>query len=109
MTTAEDDTNPPDGSTSFRFGSAILRPTEEEGHYGLFRPLVIVRNDGGKITREQLEEPVGPLAVYRRRTKGDKMPEQVGSLPVVIRTSDPQTGQPFELILVWRPDTGDSL
>ncbi|MBV9125658.1 MAG: hypothetical protein JO112_20095 [Planctomycetes bacterium] len=104
-----DDTNPPDGATSFRFGAAFLKPTEEAGHYGLFRPLVVVRNEGGKITREQLEKPVGPLAIYRRRTNGDKMPEAVGSLPVVIKTSDPLSGEPFELILVWRPDTGDTL
>jgi len=101
--------NPPDGATSLRFGSAVLRPTEEPGHYGLYRPLVIVRNESGKITREQLDQEVGPLAVYRRRTKGDKMPQQIGSLPVVIKTSDPNTREPFELILVWRPDTGDTV
>lgn len=100
---------PPAGATSLRFGAAVLRPSEEEGHFGLYRPLVIVRNEDGKVTREQLDREVGPLAVYRRRRQGDKMPEQVGSLPVVIRTADPNTREPFELVLVWRPDTGDSI
>lgn len=100
---------PPDGTTSIRFGSAVLRPTEEEGHYGLYRPLVIVRSEDGNVTREQLAEEIGPIAVYRRRGQGDKIPEAVGSLPTMIRTADPSTGEPFDLILVWRPDVGDSI
>lgn len=95
-----------DGTTSIRMGSAILQPVEETGHYGLFRPIVIVRRDGEKITRERLEKPIGPLAIYRRRRNGDKIPEAVGSLPGMIRTSDPDSDEPFEVILVWRPDTG---
>jgi hypothetical protein len=110
-----DDTNipvdgvPPVGKTSIRFGSAVLRATDEADHFGLFRPLVVIRNEDGKVTREQLEREVGPLAVYRKRGPGDAVPEPVGSLPTMIRTSDPRTGEPFDLILVWRPDTGAEL
>lgn len=99
----------PVGATSLRFGSARLRPSGEEGHFGLFRPMVIIRNEGGRVTREQLEREIGPLALYRRRGKGDTVPEQVGKLPVLIRTADPTTGEPFELILCWRPDTGETV
>jgi hypothetical protein len=94
---------PPVGGSSIRFGSAIMQPTKEKDHYGLYRPVVVVRNDGGQITREQLERPVGPLAVYRTMRKGDKDPGAVGSLPGVIITSDPMTKQPMRLMLVWRP------
>jgi hypothetical protein len=48
---------------------------------------------------------VGPLAIYRTRRSGDKIPADIGSLPGMIRTSDPR-GNPMEVILVWRPDTG---
>lgn len=99
----------PEGATSIRFGSSVLRPTEEADHYALFRPLVMVRNEGGKITREQLDREVGPLAVYRKMGPGDRPPEQIGSLPAVISTSDPNTGEPFRLMLTWRPDIGDSV
>jgi hypothetical protein len=100
-----DDSQQQDGTTSIRFGAAILQPEEEKGHYGLYRPLVIVRKDGEKVTRERLEKPVGPLAIYRTRRSGDKIPADIGSLPGMIRTSDPR-GNPMEVILVWRPDTG---
>lgn len=97
---------PEDGTTSIRFGAAILQPMEEKGHFGLFRPLVIWRNEGGKVTREQLNQTVGPLAIYRRRRNGDKIPDAIGSLPGLLRTGDPTTNEPFEVILIWRPDTG---
>jgi len=103
MDTPESELQP--GATSIRFGPAILQPTDEKDHYGLYRPLVLVRNEGGKITREQLPSPVGPLAVYRKRGKGDPAPDPVGSLPGMIKTFDPTTNQPMEVILVWRPDT----
>lgn len=92
--------DPPEGGTSVRMGAAVLRPHgEEKGHYAMFRPMVLVRNEGGKITREQLEQELGPLAIYRERRKGDT--EQT-----VLRTNDPVTGRPMELILVWRPGMG---
>lgn len=102
----KDDSEMPDGSTSIRMGAAFLRPMEEAGNYGLYRSIVIVRRDGEKITRERLNETLGPLAVYRRRRNGDKVPERIGELPVLIRTSDPQTKEEFELVLIWRPDVG---
>lgn len=89
--------DPEPGNTSIRMGAAVLRPHgEEKGHYALWRPMVIVRNEGGKITREQLEQEVGPLAIYRVKGKGDKKQPD-------LRTSDPKTGQPMDLIEIWRP------
>lgn len=92
--------DPPPGGTSIRMGAAVLRPHgEEKGHYALFRPMVLVRNEDGKITREQLEQELGPLAIYRERRRGDN--EQTA-----LRTNDPLTGRPMELVLVWRSGMG---
>lgn len=92
--------DPPVGGTSIRMGAAVLRPHDEEkGHYALFRPLILVRNDGRKVTREQLPNELGPLAIYRQKRNGDKD-------EVALRTSDPKTGAPMDLILVWRPGMG---
>ncbi len=97
MRSASED--PPAGGTSVRMGPAVLRPhSEEKGHFALWRPMVIVRNDDGKITRETLEQELGPLAIYRERRNGDG--------PAEMRTNDPRTGRPLDLILVWRPDCG---
>lgn len=96
----EDDskvTDPDPGNTSIRMGAAVLRPHDgEKGHYAMWRPMVIVRNDGGKITREQLEQEVGPLAIYREKRRGDTQ-------EVVMRTVDPRTQRPMELVEIWRP------
>lgn len=92
--------DPPPGGTSIRMGAAVLRPHgEEKGHYALYRPMILVRNDDGKITREQLEQELGPLAIYRERRNGD-------TLQTELRTADPKTGRPMDLVLVWRPGMG---
>jgi hypothetical protein len=88
--------DPKPGNTSIRMGAAVLRPHDEKGHYALWRPMVIVRNEGGKVTRETLEQEVGPLAVYRIKAKGDTQ-------ETALRTSDPKTGAPVDLIEIWRP------
>ena len=88
--------DPKPGATSIRMGAAVLRPSEEKGHYALYRPMVIVRNEDGKITREQLDQEVGPLAIYREKRNGDV-------LQTAMKTSDPKTGRPMELVLVWKP------
>lgn len=98
-----DDSEMPDGTTSIRMGSIFMQPLEEKDHYGLFRPLIIVRKDGGKVTRERLQDALGPLAVYRKRGKGDPRPENVGNLSGMYSTFDPVSKQMIELILVWRP------
>lgn len=98
----------PDGATSVRAGAAVLRPIDEPGHFGLFRPVVLVRRDGDAQSREELGKELGPLAVYRVRGKGDAAPEAVGSIPGIIRTHDPSSNKPLELMLVWWP-TGDEM
>lgn len=98
-----DDSEMPEGATSIRMGSAVIQAIEEEDHYGLYRPVVIVRKADGKITRERLNDMIGPLAVYRLRRKGDPRPDDVGSLPGMITSFDHEKKQPLELILVWRP------
>lgn len=95
------DDDQPDNTTSFRMGSAVMQAMEEKDHYGLYRPIVIVRKEGGKVTRERLQDMLGPLAVYRTRRKGDVIPANVGSLPGMIKTTDGK--QQIEVILVWRP------
>lgn len=97
-----------DGATSVRLGAAVLRPMQEQGHFGLFRPIVLVRRDGSEITREQHEQELGPLAIYRRMGKGDVAPPDAGSVPGSMRTHDPVTNQPLTLMLVWRP-TADEM
>ena len=91
--------DPEPGATSIRMGAAVLRPHEKDGEkglYALWRPMVIVRNEDGKITREQLEQEVGPLAIYRVKGKGDTQ-------QTALRTFDPVSKQPLELIEIWRP------
>ena len=91
--------DPEPGKTSIRMGAAVLRPHgEEKGHYALFRPMIVVRNEGDRITREQLEQELGPLAIYRERRNGDGEAE--------MRTQHPETGKPMDLVLVWKPGMG---
>lgn len=102
------DIKPPEaGSTSVRFGKAFLRPAKEKDHYELMRPIITVKNEGDRITTEAHTDPVGPLAVYRIKGRGDKSPDMrdmvSGGPPPEMRTSDPKTGQPMALILVWWP------
>ena len=95
------------GKTSVRFGKAFRRPAKEKDHYELMRPIVTVRNEGDRVVQEQHTEPVGPIAVYRIKRKGDRtvaMSDMVaGGPPPEMRTSDPKTGQPMTLTLVWWP------
>ena len=102
---------PAAGKTSVRFGKAFLRPAKEKDHFELMRPIVTVRNEGDRVIQEQHTEPVGPLAVYRIKGKGDQsaaMRDIVqGGPPPEMRTSNPQTGQPMTLMLVWWPQMED--
>lgn len=98
--------DPPSGRTSIRFGPAFLVSTEEKDHFALYRRLVTVVNDKGTVLRQETETPIGPLAVYRKWTKGD--PRDAEGQPLVhLKTSHPETGEPMGLICVWRPDADD--
>lgn len=97
---------PPPGSTSVRFGPAFLRPAQEKDHYELMRPVFTVSNEGDRLMKGEHPDPVGPIAVYRAKRRGDKVDMTKVSLagpPPEMRTSDPKTGQPLELMLVWWP------
>ena len=98
---------PPPGSTSVRFGPAFLRPAKEKGHYELMRPILTISNEGDRLTGGQHPDPIGPIAVYRAKRRGDKVDLLKTSMtsgpPPEMKTSDPRTGEPIELILVWWP------
>lgn len=98
---------PSAGSTSVRLGPAFLRPADEAGHYELMRYVITVTNEGDKMTKTQHPQPIGPLAIYRRKRKKDKIDYTGLSTllgpPKEMKTSDPKTGEPIELILVWWP------
>lgn len=94
---------PTAGSTSVRMGAAFLRPSKERDHYELMRPIITVKNEGDRLETEQHPEPIGPLAVYRRKRKGDRMdPSQQSPSgpPLEMRTMD-TNGRPVELVLCW--------
>ena len=95
------------GNTSVRMGKAFLRPAKDKGHYELMRPIITAINDGEKVTTEAHGTPIGPLAVYRVKSKGDKTPTYGDMVedgpPKEMRTSDPKSGQPMTLTLVWWP------
>ena len=97
--------NPEPGKTSVRFGSAFLRPADEKDHYELMRPIVTATNEGGRTTTQAHAQPIGPLAVYRRKRRGDDIPSYFDPLgpPPEMKTMDPKTKQPIELVLVWWP------
>jgi hypothetical protein len=102
------DITPPEaGNTSVRFGKAFLRPAKDKDHFELMRPIVTVRNEGDRTIQEQHPEPIGPIAIYRVKGKGDKSATYRdmidGGPPLEMRTSDPKTGQPMTLMLVWWP------
>lgn len=98
--------DPPPGRTSIRLGHGFLVPAEERDHFALFRKVLTVVNDKGTVLRQEAETPIGPLAVYRRWTKGDPV-DQEGQPLVHLKTSHPVTGEPMGLICVWRPDAND--
>lgn len=82
------------GMTSVRLGTAYLAPEAgEKNHYGLYRKLVTVANEGGQIKRFE-GAAIGPLAIYRPARKGDR---------VEMKTVHPKTGQPIDLALEWKP------
>lgn len=98
--------NPPPGSTSVRFGSAFLRPANERDHFELMRPVITISNEGDRLIKGEHPDPIGPIAVYRTKRRGDKVDMTKVSMmgpPPEMKTSDPKTGQPIELILVWWP------
>jgi hypothetical protein len=83
-------------------------PAEERGHFALYRKLLTVRNEGDQIVRQEAPNPIGPLAIYRRWRRGDR--EQPDGRPAPdLRTSDPKTGEPMDLVEVWRPGEGDEV
>ncbi len=98
---------PDAGKTSIRMGKAFLRPAKEKGHYELMRPVVTVMNEGDKVTTQAHGDPIGPLAIYRVKGRGDKSPTYSdmidGGPPLEMRTSDPKTGSQMTLTLVWWP------
>lgn len=102
--------DPKAGSTSVRMGPAFLRPAKERRHYELMRSVLTVRNEGDRIVKESHPDPVGPLAMYRTKGRGDKMPSQQAALeavqrdepPLVLKTADSH-GRPIDLIRVWWP------
>lgn len=97
---------PPPGSTSVRFGPAFLRPAKERDHYELMRPVFTLANEGDRLVKIEHPDPIGPIAVYRTKRRGDKVDMAKVSLvgaPPEMKTSDPKTGQPIELTLVWWP------
>ena len=103
--------DPPEkGSTSVRLGPAFLRPATEKDHYELMRRVITVTNEGDKITKSEHPDPVGPLAVYRIKRKGDAVSyvglSTIMGPPKEMKTSDPKTGQPMTLTLVWWPGEG---
>ncbi len=102
----DDGIKPPDaGKTSVRFGPATLRPAKEKGHYELMRTILTTRNEGDRLVKEQHTEPVGPLAIYRVKRRGDKVDmsrHNYDGPPAEMRTTGPD-GQPLSLILYWWP------
>lgn len=96
---------PPEGYDSWRFGPAFLRPATERDHYELMRPIFVVRNEGDRTVEEFHPDPLGPLAVYRVKRRGDASDparQSMGGPPLEMRTMGPR-GEPLELILVWWP------
>ena len=98
--------DPQPGEKSVRLGPAFLSPDpHEKDHFQLLRPVIIVSNDDGNITREQTEKNMGPLAVYRKMTRGDEEPPVsiFSGPPPTMVTFDPITKAPMKLLLVWFP------
>jgi hypothetical protein len=100
-----DKIDPPDaGKTSVRMGPAFLRPSAKEpNHYELVRPVITVRNEGDRVIKEQHGDPI-PLAIYRTKRKGDKIDmtkHSVDGPSPELKTQNPVTKQPLELVLVW--------
>jgi hypothetical protein len=97
---------PPAGYTSVRLGAAFLMPADEADHYELFRQTVTVANEGDRTVKsEAIGTPIGPLARYRRKGRGDKTPKHLASVsgpPLEMKTTDAK-GQPMTLILLWWP------
>lgn len=96
---------PPAGYDSWRFGPAFLRPARERGHYELMRPIFVVRNEGDRTVEEFHPDPMGPLAVYRTKGRGDTIDQSKRSItgpPLEMRSMDAK-GQPITLTLVWWP------
>lgn len=99
---------PPPGATSVRLGPAFLRSANEPGHYELMRNVLTISNEGDRLVKSEHPDPIGPLAVYRLKRHGDKIDVRTSLIgpPPEMRTDDPKTGQPLELILVWWPQAG---
>jgi len=96
---------PPVGHDSWRFGPAFLRPAAERDHFELMRPVFVVSNEGDRTVEQFYPEPLGPIAVYRVKRKGDKADPSMQSAagpPLEMRSMDSK-GQPISLILVWWP------
>lgn len=85
-------------------GPSILRPMEEKGHFGLFRPVLITGWDEkeGAVVQVEMGKELGPLMVFRTAAKDEK---------VDVRTIDPRTQREVLLHKVWdgRQGPGDDL
>jgi hypothetical protein len=103
---------PEAGNTSVGFGKAFIRPAKEKDHFELMRPLLTVRNEGDRVVTESMPEPVGPIAIYRIKGKGDKSPDMrdmvAGGPPLELKSTN-MNGQPIDLILVWWPGKEEAL
>jgi len=77
----------------------------EKDHYELMRPLYVVRNEGDRTTVETYPEPLGPLAVYRTKRRGDMIDPSKQSIdgPSLEMRSMDAKGQPISLVLAWWP------
>lgn len=88
-----------EGHTALRLSPAFLKYLDDPiDHFGLFRKMVSITNDSGKIIKKESDGDIGPLIVFRRAGKGDK---------VDMRTVHPKTAEPIDLVEVWRPGDGN--
>ena len=85
-------------------GPAVLRPMDEQGHFALYRPVLITGWDEsvGKIVQVEAGKELGPLMIFRVAAKDEK---------VDVRTIDPRTQRELLLHKVWdgRQGPGDDL
>lgn len=73
------------------------------------RPVFVERNEGDRVIREDYPHPLGPIAVYRIKRRGDKADpaqQSVAGPPLEMRSMDSK-GQPLQLILVWWPRSNE--
>lgn len=104
--------SPRPGHTAVRLGSSFMRPAAdgERDHYELFRQVKTVANEGDRAVTAEHGAPIGPLARYRLKGKGDRVDPTIVSRfgpPPEIRTAAPD-GTPMTLMLIWWPRMDDT-